>query len=179
MAAAAVAALFRVWTGWKASRSEQPRYSGGASARTLPGEEAIVAARRFPSSLPMPLPLPQADELLEVPRRPQEQGRPKDLHPVEEEADPSVDAVEGEVRERAHVKEHRGRGGGGVERQEEPVVRRTGALPSRVGPTARRFRHGHAVEERERSPRDDDFTASIAPWYTRCKRQPIPFHAAR
>src|SRR5512140_529509 len=53
----------------------------------LPGEEALVAARRLPLSFPMPLPLAQADELLEIPRRPQEQGRPEDLHPVEEEAD--------------------------------------------------------------------------------------------
>lgn len=122
----------------------------------LPGEEALVAALRFLYPFPMPLPLAQAEELLEVPRRPQEQARSEDLHPVEEEADPSVDAVEGDVRERAHVKEHRGRGGGGVEREEEPVVRPEPVLAHHAsGPPLVRFRHGHAVEERERAPRDD------------------------
>ncbi|RJQ30522.1 hypothetical protein C4565_00120, partial [Candidatus Parcubacteria bacterium] len=110
--------------GVKGEQQRAPEVEGVAhQAVPLSGEEAIVGARRLPSSFPPPFPLAQTDELLQVPRRPQEQARPEELHPVEEEADPTVEAVEGEVREGADVKERRGRGGGGIRRKEEPVAR--------------------------------------------------------
>ena len=89
----------------------------------LSGEEALVPPRCFPFPFPLPLPLAQADELLQVPRRPQEQRRAAQLEGVERVPGNPVEAVEREVRERAQVKEHRGRGGGGISREEEPVVR--------------------------------------------------------
>lgn len=125
-------------------------------AVSLPGKEALVAARRLPPSLPPPLPLAQADELQEVPRRPQEQRRAAQLEGVERVPGNPVEAVERSVRERANVKERCGRGDGGIRREEEPVVRPEPVLAHHAsGPPLVRFRHGHAVEERERPPSDD------------------------
>ena len=143
--------------GVKGEQQRAPEVEGVAhQAVPLSGEEAIVGARRLPSSFPPPFPLAQADELLQVPRRPQEQRRAAHLEGVERIPGNPVEAVERCVRECARVEERRGGGGGGVEREEETVVRaETLVAEEPAGPPLVRLRHGHAVEERERPPRDD------------------------
>lgn len=91
----AVSRLDRV-EGEKESTPEVERVTN--QAVPLPGEERSASSLRLHFSSPMPFPLPQADELLHIPRRPQGQRCPEELHPVKQIADPSVEAVERSVR---------------------------------------------------------------------------------
>lgn len=59
----------------------------------LSGEETLVASRRFLFPFPVALPLTQADELLQVPRRPKEQRRAAQLEGVERVPGNPVEAV--------------------------------------------------------------------------------------
>src|SRR3990172_2900945 len=120
-------------------------------------EEAVVASRFRGFPLFAPPPLGDPHELLYVPGGKEQQRDPADLGRMEQKTNDPLQMVEGPVRhgmENQHEEEERG---GGIDGEEEAVVRGERALPQHAArPALVPFRYGQAVEYSECRPRKDD-----------------------